>query len=253
VGLVAAVGLADFGNSVTGCDIDGEKIDKLNRGIPTIYEPGIEEYLKRSVENGRLSFTADVPAAVRAAEVVFLAVGTPQGDDGSADLSQVEEAAKTVGRNLDGYKVVVTKSTVPVGTNRRIKGIIQNEAPGKSFDVVSNPEFLREGRAVHDFFHPDRIVIGCESERAKETMEDIYRALYLIQSPFVWCGLETAEIRAHDPEAMETFKRLFPDVSYESKSYDAVISADAAVIVTEWNEYRTLDLPKLKASMRGNI
>lgn len=194
VGLVAAVGLADFGNTVIACDIDSVKIEQLNKGIPTIYEHGLEDYLKRNVENGRLSFTLDIGSAVKKAEVILLAVGTPQKEDGSADLSQIEEAAKIIAQNLDNYKVVVTKSTVPVGSNRKIKNLIESGAPGKEFDVVSNPEFLREGKAVQDFFHPDRIVIGYESERAKATMEDIYRALYLIQSPFVWCNIETAEL-----------------------------------------------------------
>lgn len=212
VGLVSSVGLADFGNSVTGVDLRADIVDTLNQGQPTIYEIGLEEYLQRNLESGRLTFTTDGDAAIAEADIVFLAVGTPPKDDGHADLSQVEAAARQVAANLDGYKVVVTKSTVPVGTNRRIRDIIAESSgkkPGEHFSVVSNPEFLREGKAVQDFFHPDRVVIGCEGERARNYMEDIYRALYLIQTPFVWCNLETAELIKYASNAFLATKITF--------------------------------------------
>lgn len=209
VGLVSSVGLADFGNSVVGVDINEEIVEKLNKGIPTIFEHGLKDYLERNIEAKRLSFTTDVNAAIEAAEIVFLAVGTPPKTDGGADLSQIEKAARSVAKNLTGYKVVVTKSTVPVGTNRWIKSIIEEAAPGVEFSVVSNPEFLREGKAVQDFFHPDRVVIGYEDERAKEFMEDVYRTLYLIETPIVWVSLETAELIKYAANAFLATKITF--------------------------------------------
>ena len=209
VGLVSSVGLADFGNTVVGVDINEKIVEKLNNGIPTIYEHGLKDYLERNTEAKRLSFTTDVNAAIEAAEIVFIAVGTPPKADGGADLSQIERAARSIAKNLTGYKVVVTKSTVPVGTNRWIKSIIEEAAPGVEFSVVSNPEFLREGKAVQDFFHPDRVVIGYEDERAKEHMEDVYRTLYLIETPIVWVSLETAELIKYAANAFLATKITF--------------------------------------------
>jgi UDPglucose 6-dehydrogenase len=396
VGLVAAIGLSDFGNRVVGADIDPEKIERLKKGIPPIYEPGIEEYLRRNLESGRLSFTTEVEVAVRGSDVVFLAVGTPPSEDGSADLSYLFNAADTIADNAKGYTVVVTKSTVPVGTNRALEDRIRARNPEADVDVVSNPEFLREGKAVQDFFHPDRTVVGTESERAKEMIRTIYRALNLISVPFVWCNRETAElikyasnaflatkitfinqmanladavgadihavaktmgmdgrispkflhpgpgyggscfpkdtkaiastgdevgvdmslikavidaneyqkkrvarvleqmtgslsgltvailglafkaetddvrdspaltvvgellasgatVRAHDPQAAENFQRLLPDTQCFSTSYEAVEGADAVVLMTEWNEYRSLDLDTLTEKMKGRV
>ena len=209
VGLVAAVGLADFGNRIVGADIRHEKIAALKEGRSPIFEPGIDEYLKRNLDVGRLSFTADTAAAVRGADVVLLAVGTPSNGDGSADLSALEQAADTVARNARGYTVMVTKSTVPVGTNRRLQQRIAASVPSAEIDVVSNPEFLREGRAVQDFFHPDRTVIGTESERARQVMRTIYRSLNLISVPFVWCSLETAELAKYASNAFLAAKITF--------------------------------------------
>jgi UDPglucose 6-dehydrogenase len=212
VGLVSSVGLADFGNTVTGVDLRSDIVDTLNGGRSTIYEIGLEEYLQRDLESGRLTFTTDGDEAIKQADIVFFAVGTPPKADGHADLSQIEAAARQVAANLTGYKVVVTKSTVPVGTNRRIQSIIAEASggtPGKEFSVVSNPEFLREGKAVQDFFHPDRVVIGYEDDRAREYIEDIYRALYLIQTPFVWCNLETAELIKYASNAFLATKITF--------------------------------------------
>jgi UDPglucose 6-dehydrogenase len=395
VGLVAAVGMADFGNYVTAVDRREEIVQSLNRRKPTIYEHGLEEYLVRNVAAGRLAFTGSAAEAVQNAEVVILAVGTPIDAAGQTDLSQVREAVLSIRDNLRAYTVIVTKSTVPVGTNRWIeKTMLESRSPDL-FSVVSNPEFMREGRAVQDFFHPDRIVIGCEQDRARKIMTEIYRPLYLIQTPFVWCNLETAElikyasnaflatkiayinqianlceavgadihviarsmgmdgrispkflhpgpgyggscfpkdtrelvntgdrygvdmslvrsveaaneqqkirvvekikkqiqlrgrkvavlglayksetddvrdspaiavvagllsegaeVHAHDPKAMERFEQLFPDLHYHDSEFAAAEDADLLLILTEWNEYRNIDLKKMRATMRGDL
>ncbi len=395
VDLVAAVGLADFGNYVTAVDKRKEIIESLNKRKPTIYEHGLEEYLVRNIEAGRLVFTTEVEAAVQNAEVVILAVGTPTDSSGQTDLSQIREAMLSIRENLQQYTVIVTKSTVPIGTNRWIAKSLLETKNEDLFSVVSNPEFLREGRAIQDFFHPDRIVIGCEEERARQTMAEIYRPLYLIQTPVVWCNLETAElikyasnaflatkityinqianlceevgadihviartmgmdgrispkflhpgpgyggsclpkdirelintgerygvdmalvraveeanerqktrvveklkallklkgkkvavlglayksetddvrdspaiavvsrlleegaeIHAHDPKAMEQFGKLFPGIHYHESEFEAARDADLLMILTEWNEYRNIDLQKMRATMRGDL
>ncbi len=395
VGLVSGVGLADFGNQVTCCDIVEEKIKLLNNGKIPIYEIGLQEYFDKNVKAGRLFFTSNIDQAIRDNEVIFIGVGTPPKENGEADLSQVQAVVQAIGRNLNGYKVIVTKSTVPIGTNRWIKEQIVKESGKNSFDVVSNPEFLREGKAIQDFFHPDRVVIGYESEKAKETMSDIYRSLFLLETPFIFCGLETAElikyasnaflatkimfinqianlceavgadvnqvasamgkdgrigskflhpgpgyggscfpkdtkalveignqyqvemslvktvissneaqkermvqklekslgslenktiavlglafkagtddvrdspaiviidcllkkkalIKVHDPQAMENAEKLFgSQIEYADSEYEAVKQADALVLLTEWNEYRSLDLDRVKQVMKG--
>jgi UDPglucose 6-dehydrogenase len=395
VGLVTSVGLADFGNYVTAVDKRSRIVETLSSRRPTIYEHGLEEYLVRNIEAGRLQFTTEVASAVNNAEVVVLAVGTPIDASGQTDLSQIREAVLSVRDNMSSYLVLVTKSTVPVGTNRWIEKTLLETRPAELFSVVSNPEFLREGHAVHDFFHPDRIVIGCEDERARRIMEEIYRPLYLIQTPFVWCNLETAEmvkyasnaflatkiayinqvanlceavgadihviaramgmdgrispkflhpgpgfggscfpkdtrelvntgerygvemgivrsvvegneaqkarvieklkgllevrgsriavlglayksetddvrespaaavvaglvaegaeVHAHDPKAMGGFKELFPGIHYHEDEFSAMQQADAVLILTEWNEYRNIDLQRVRATMRGSI
>lgn len=213
VGLVTSVGLADFGNTVIGVDLRSQIVDTLNSGRPTIYELGLQDYLQRNLTAGRLSFTTDAGPAIARSDIVFLAVGTPPRSDGSADLSQIEQAAAQIARHMERFTVVVTKSTVPVGTNRRIAAIIEGSrsgaVSGTDYAVVSNPEFLREGKAVQDFFHPDRIVLGCESDRARAYLEDVYRALYLIQTPFVWCNLETAELIKYASNAFLATKITF--------------------------------------------
>ena len=397
VGLVSSVGLADFGNYVTGVDINAEVVDRLNNGNPHIYEHGLTEYLVRNLEAKRLSFSGDVAGSVRESEIVFLAVGTPSTPAGGADLTQIEAAVDTIASNLNDFKVVVTKSTVPVGTNRWIKDQLRQKTGDDNYAVVSNPEFLREGKAVQDFFHPDRVVIGYENQRGREYMEDVYRALYLIQTPIVWCNLETAElikyasnaflatkitfinqmahlaeaanadihqiaksmgmdgrispkflhpgpgyggscfpkdtkaiastgdeygvdmslikeviranenqktwiadklafltgglagtvvavlglafkaetddirespsiaiverlleagarVQVHDPKAMDNFRELFGDrVEYLDGEFEAIAGAHATVILTEWNEYRNLDLERARKLMAGNI
>lgn len=198
VGLVSGACLADFGNTVVCVDQDKEKIARLLGGKIPIFEPGLDEVVERNVAAGRLSFTTDGKTAVASCEVVFIAVGTPPADDGSADLRYVEAAARGIGQAMTGYRVVVDKSTVPIGTGRSVQAWIAEELALRGvdhgFDVVSNPEFLREGTAVYDFLHPDRVVLGLESERAREEMRGIYRVLYLNETPFIETDLESAEM-----------------------------------------------------------
>lgn len=402
VGLVSAVGLSDFGNNVTGVDIDKGKVERLSRGEPVIYEIGLEDYLARNLESGRLKFSTDIRGSIAQSDIVFIAVGTPESEDGSADMSFIRHAITDIAESMTGFTVIVTKSTVPVGTNRWIGNELRSLAPNADFSVVSNPEFLREGKAVQDFFHPDRLVIGYEEEReegvrARELMEDVYRALYLIETPIVWCNLETAElikyasnaflatkitfinqmanlaeacgadihsiaktmgmdgrisskflhpgpgyggscfpkdtkaivstgdqfgvemsvirqviqanddqkvrvarkiiealggvsgktiailgltfkaetddirespaitvvdtllgegavIRAHDPQGMDNFRAMFGDrLTYHGKEFDAIEGSDCLVILTEWNEFRNINLERAKKLMKGNV
>ncbi len=198
VGLVSGACLADFGNTVICVDNNAEKIETLKKGGIPIYEPGLDAVVSRNVASGRLSFSVDMAAAVRSSDVVFIAVGTPPADDGSADLKYVEAVAREIARAMDGYRVIVDKSTVPVGTGRKVKGWISEELAKRGakidFDVVSNPEFLREGSAVQDFMHPDRVVIGAESDRARTLMKDVYRSLYINETPYIETNIETAEM-----------------------------------------------------------
>lgn len=394
VGLVAGAGLADFGMHVICVDKDASKIEMLNAGKLPFYEPGLKELVERNYRNGRLSFSTDLKTAVERSLVIFIGVGTPSDDNGGVDLSAVQDVAKEIATYLNDYKVVVTKSTVPVGTNRWIKSIIdEHKTVDVDVDVVSNPEFLREGSAVEDFMRPNRLVLGSDSPKALAIVKDIYRPLYLIETPFVETTLETAEmikyasnaflatkisfinevanlcekvgadvhavakamgldrrigpkflhpgpgyggscfpkdtkafammgrqhgvplsivdavievnarqrtnillklqrllngslshrciailglsfkpntsdireapsifltkalleqdvnIRCYDPAAMEEFKRLYPHLYYASNSYDAATGAEALVILTEWNEFRNLDLTEIKKRM----
>jgi UDPglucose 6-dehydrogenase len=195
VGLVSGACFSEFGVSVTCVDKDVSKIARLKQGEIPIYEPGLDQIVDSNVRAGRLEFTTDLATAVKGADAVFIAVGTPsRRGDGHADLSYVFGAAEEIARALTGYAVVVTKSTVPVGTGRRVAEIIRKTRPEAQFDVVSNPEFLREGSAIQDFMRPDRVVIGCESERAKDVMRELYRPLYLIETPMIFTTIETAEL-----------------------------------------------------------
>ncbi len=198
VGLVSGSCLADFGNTVICVDTNAEKIEGLRQGKNPIYEPGLETVIERNVKAGRLSFTTDFAGAVQKANAVFIAVGTPQAEDGSADLRHVENAARSIGKAMEQYTVVVDKSTVPVGTARKVAQWIKEELVHRQmdipFDVVSNPEFLREGTAVYDFTHPDRVVIGSESAKAGNVMKDVYRPLYLNETPYIETSLESAEM-----------------------------------------------------------
>ncbi len=398
VGLVSGVCFAEFGHSVICVDKDESKIVSLEKGEVPIYEPGLDTLLKRQIEAGRIEFTTDIAKAVKGCDVVFIAVGTPSRRYcRDADLSYVHGAAREVAENIEGYTVVVNKSTVPVGTACEVEAIIRETNPNADFDVASNPEFLREGAAIDDFMRPDRVVVGTSSERAQEVMREVYRPLYLNETPILFTKRETAEvikyaanaflatkitfineiadlceqvgadvqqvskgigldgrigskflnagpgyggscfpkdtlaltragqkygapqrivetvvsvnedrksrmadkiiaaaggdvrgktigilgvafkpntddmrdapsltiipvlqqagakINAYDPEAIETAKPLIDDVNWNDNSYAAVKDADILVILTEWNEFRALDLKRVKSEMSGNI
>ncbi len=195
VGLVSGACFSEFGHHVTCVDQDELKIGRLRRNEIPIYEPGLDVLVARNAAAGRLKFERDLSAAVGDSDLVFIAVGTPsRRGDGHADLTYVREAAKQIAHAMRGYTVVVTKSTVPVGTGREVAEIIRANNPKADFDVVSNPEFLREGSAIDDFMRPNRVVIGAESERARGKMRELYRPLYLIETPILFTGLETAEL-----------------------------------------------------------
>ncbi len=210
VGLVTGVCLADFGNNIICADNDKEKIDILNRGQLPIYEPGLKEIIERNRNYKRIEFTTDIKYAVSHSEVIFITVGTPEKEDGNADLKYVFEVAKNIACYMNDYKVVIDKSTVPIGTGKKVKEIIQNILKDRKvnykFDVVSNPEFLREGKALYDFTHPDRIVIGSESKRATEIMKEVYRVLKLNDIPFITTNLETAEMIKYASNAFLAMK-----------------------------------------------
>ncbi len=398
VGLVTGAGMSEFGNKVTCADIDSKKIEGLNSGLIPIYEPGLEEVIKRNFENNRLFFSSDIEASIKKAEVVVIAVGTPQGENGMADLKFVDAVVDTISRNLNNYKVVCTKSTVPIGTGKNIVKKIYNKIQDKElFDYVSNPEFLREGSAIKDFLWPDRVIIGTDSDKAYKVMCDIYRPLYINKNPIAHTSVETAEmikyasnsflalkisyineianlcellgadvhdvanamgqdgrisdkflhpgpgfggscfpkdleallavsknnglkmktvkaaiiannnqkkrmtrkllnlfdndlnkrtisvlglafkantddiresaaidmikfiidhggvVNAYDPIANNEMYKLFNDIHYYNNVYDSIKDADGIVIMTEWNEFRSLDFKRIKKYMRGNI
>ncbi len=195
VGLVSGACFSEFGFDVTCIDNDAEKIAKIGDGMMPIYEPGLEDLVARNVEAGRLHFSTDIGPAVAAADAVFIAVGTPtRRGDGHADLTYVYAVAEEVAAYLTGYTVLVTKSTVPVGTGREVSAIIRQANPNADFDIASNPEFLREGAAIGDFMRPDRVVVGAETDRAREVMRALYRPLFLIETPIMFTGLETSEL-----------------------------------------------------------
>jgi UDPglucose 6-dehydrogenase len=210
VGLVSGACFADFGHEVCCVDKDPQKIQALNAGQIPIFEPGLSDLVAKSVRERRLSFTTEIAEAVRRAEAVFIAVGTPsRRGDGHADLSFVHQAAREIAQVMDGYTVVVTKSTVPVGTGDEVERIIREVRPEAEFAVVSNPEFLREGAAIADFKRPDRIVIGAEDERATEVMRELYRPLYLNQAPILVTSRRTAELTKYAANAFLATKITF--------------------------------------------
>ncbi|SDD90935.1 UDP-glucose dehydrogenase family protein [Rhodospira trueperi] len=398
VGLVSGTCFSEFGVTVTCIDKDAGKIERLNRGEIPIYEPGLDALVTSNAAAGRLSFATDLGPAVADSDAVFIAVGTPsRRGGGHADLSYVYAAAREIARAMNGYTVVVTKSTVPVGTGREVERIIREERPDADFDVVSNPEFLREGSAIQDFMRPDRVVIGAESERAQAVMRQLYRVLYLIETPIVFTTLESSEmikyaantflatkitfinevadlcekvgadvhdvargigldnrigrkflhagpgyggscfpkdtlalvttakevgsplrivetvvdinakrkramaeriidacdgsvvgktvailgltfkpntddmrdspsldivpalveagatVRAFDPEGMDEARKLLPDITYGADAYDVMTGADALVILTEWNEFRALNLDRVKEVLKAPV
>jgi UDPglucose 6-dehydrogenase len=397
VGLVSGACLSEFGHQVVCIDMDAGKIQRLKSGEIPIYEPGLEDLVERNAAAKRLSFSTDI-AEIAGAQAIFIAVGTPsRRGDGHADMTYVHSAAKQIAEQLKDYAVIVTKSTVPVGTGRAVAKIIRETNPKAQFDIASNPEFLREGAAITDFMKPDRVVIGTDGERAKEIMRQIYRPLFLIDTPIVFTKLETAElikysanaflamkitfinqvadlcekvgadvhdvargigldgrigskflhpspgfggscfpkdtraliqtardagsplslieatldfnearkgqmaerivkalggkpegktvailgltfkpntddmreaasvtilpalqkrgitVRAHDPEGMDEAKKQMPDLDYRNDPYEAIDGADALVILTEWNSYRSLDLDRVKSLLKAPI
>jgi len=210
VGLVTGACFADFGMRVTCVDKDEAKIASIKAGQMPIYEPGLDALVAKNVREGRLDFSTDLRSTVAQSLVVFLAVGTPPSGDGSADMSQIDEVAFEIAKALNGYKVIVTKSTVPVGAASRIKKIIEeNRATASRFSVAANPEFLREGAAINDFMRPDRVVIGCTDEEAIAILKDIYRPLYLIETPFVITTAESAEMIKYASNAFLATKVSF--------------------------------------------
>lgn len=210
VGLVTGTCFAEFGVDVTCVDVDAEKIARLEAGVMPIYEPGLETLVAKNVQAGRLRFTTDLRSAVEQALVIFLAVGTPPKADGSADLRFIEAAARSIAHYMNGYKVIVTKSTVPVGTGARLRRLIQQEqTKSYNFGIVSNPEFLREGAALDDFMRPDRVVIGSEDQAAIAVMRDLYRPLHLIETPIVVTSTEAAELTKYAANAFLATKISF--------------------------------------------
>jgi len=207
VGLVSGAGISDFGHQVRCVDIDKQKIDVLNDGSISIYEPGLKTLVARSVYAKRLTFSLAVEEAIKWAEVIFIAVGTPQGENGEADISAVIAVAERIGINLNNYKVICTKSTIPIGTGQMIQKIIDQHNHDKiKYDYCSNPEFLREGAAVRDFLHPDRIVLGATSDKAFEYLKDVYRPLYINETPMVHTTVETAEMIKYAANAFLAIK-----------------------------------------------
>ncbi|WP_270562942.1 UDP-glucose dehydrogenase family protein [Clostridium beijerinckii] len=213
VGLVSGACLSEFGMNVICIDKDSDKIEKLNNGEIPIYEPGLYDIVKKNVDAERLSFSMDFKYAVENSEVIFIAVGTPPLEDGSADLQYVLAAAEEIAEHMNGYKVIVDKSTVPVGTARKVRdkveAVLKKRGVKYDFDIVSNPEFLREGAAVNDFTHPDRVVLGVETKKAEDIMKQIYNVLYLISVPFVVTNLETAEMIKYASNAFLAVKISF--------------------------------------------
>jgi len=228
VGLVTGACFSEFGNTVTCVDKDASKIETLRGGGIPIYEPGLENVVERNVKAGRLTFVTELETSIREALVVIIAVGTPQGDDGRADLSFVRDVARSIGENLNAYKVVVTKSTVPAGTGQMIRGIIEeHRVEDHPFSVASNPEFLREGAAIEDFMRPNRVVLGTEDEMAAAILKDLYRPLYLIETPIVLTNVVTAELIKYASNAF-----LATKISYINEMADLceAVGADVHVV-----------------------
>ena len=228
VGLVSGACLADFGLKVACVDVDEKKIEALREGIIPFYEPGLEDLVRKNVRAGRLTFTTNLAEAVKNSLVVFICVGTPPLPDGSSDLSQIKSVALALADVIDDYKVIVTKSTVPVGTNRWIKRLIdENKKVNVEVDIISNPEFLREGNAVEDFMRPDRVIIGGESAHAIAIIKDIYRPLYLAETPFIITNLETAEMIKYASNAFLALKISFIN---EVANFCEKVGADVTVV-----------------------
>ncbi len=226
VGLVAGTCLAEMGNEVICVDKDTTKLEKLSKGIVPIYEPGLEELINVNVSEGRLNFTNDLKSAVEASTVCFIAVGTPQGEDGSADLSYVLDVASSIGEFMNGYKVIVDKSTVPVGTAEKVSEIIKSKTNFK-FDVVSNPEFLKQGAAVDDFLKPDRVVIGSNSQRATEIMQELYSPFLRTGNPVIIMDVKSAEMTKY---AANSFLAVKISYANEIANICEKVGADAEMV-----------------------
>jgi UDPglucose 6-dehydrogenase len=228
VGLVTGACLADFGNEVTCVDNDREKIDSLRGGTVPFYEFGLEELIERNIKEGRLTFSSDLSEAIRRNQVMFICVGTPRGSDGEADLQYVFQVAREIASNINEYKLIVQKSTVPVGTGARVRDLIQERRKGNhEFDVASNPEFLREGSAVEDFMRPDRVVIGTWNPRAEEILTEIYKPLYLNETPMVKTTVESAELIKYAANAFLATKISFIN---ETANLCELVGADIKVV-----------------------
>ena len=228
VGLVSGAGISDFGHNVVCADIDEDKIKQLINGQIPIYEPGLYDLVDRNVKHGRLSFSNDIAGSIENSDIIFIAVGTPEGANGTSDLTAVYEVARAIGNSLNGYKVVCTKSTVPIGTGAEILKIIKDTNKSKNdFDYVSNPEFLREGSAVKDFLWPDRVIIGASNEKAFDFMKDVYRPLYINETPIIETSIETAELIKYASNAFLSVK-----ISYinEIANICDAIGADVHVV-----------------------
>ena len=226
VGLVAGTCLADMGNDVICVDNDLKKLAQLEQGIIPIYEPGLEELIKANVLEGRLTFTDDLKTAVQKSQVCFIAVGTPQSEDGSADLQYVMAVAEDIGKSMNGYKVIVDKSTVPVGTADKVTEVIKKHYDGE-FDVVSNPEFLKQGAAVEDFLKPDRVVIGSNSPKATAIMQEVYAPFFRTASRFVIMDVKSAEMTKY---AANSFLALKISYANEIANICEAVGADAEMV-----------------------
>ena len=228
VGLVTGACFAEFGLTVTCMDTDAQRIAKLEKGEVPFYEPGLTELVAKGLRENRLAFTTDIAKAVDQALVIFIAVGTPSRDDGSADLSYVEEVGRGIARHMTGYKVIATKSTVPVGTGEKIREVIRkHQSEPHRFDIVSNPEFLREGSAIEDFLRPNRVVVGADSPQAVAILKDLYRPLYLIETPFVVTDIPTAEMIKYASNAFLATKVSFIN---EIANLCELVGADVQVV-----------------------
>ncbi|MGF6907087.1 UDP-glucose dehydrogenase family protein [Fusobacterium sp. PH5-44] len=213
VGLVTGVVMSEFGSRVICMDVDSEKIMNLKKGNSPIYEPNLEELIQKNIKEKRLTFTSNIQETIEKSDIIFISVGTPSNSDGTTDLHYVLEVAASIGDYINDYKVVVNKSTVPIGTGQKVKSIIKTKLKERNlnyeFDVVSNPEFLREGKAVNDCLRPDRVVIGCENEKSKEIMKKVYDVLYINETPFVFTNIETAEMIKYASNAFLAVKISF--------------------------------------------
>jgi len=228
VGLVTGACFAEFGLTVTCMDTDARRIAKLEKGEVPFYEPGLTELVAKGLRENRLAFTTDIGKAVEQALVIFIAVGTPSRTDGSADLSYVEEVGRGIARHMTGYKVIATKSTVPVGTGEKIREVIRkHQSEPHRFDIVSNPEFLREGSAIEDFLRPNRVVLGADSPQAVAIMKDLYRPLYLLETPFVVTDIPTAEMIKYASNAFLATKVSFIN---EIANLCELVEADVQVV-----------------------